>query len=90
MNLTSAWQDSPSRLLRASDEERDSVVDQLRTHCASGRLTADELADRAQAAYAARTLGELDTLLYDLPKPAMPPLRPLARIPAPSCCWSCR
>lgn len=87
MHLASTGQDTPIRLLRASDEDRDGVVDQLRAHCASGRLTADELADRAQAAYAARTLGELDALLHDLPQPAQPTLGPLTRPPAPSRRW---
>lgn len=87
MNLASTGQDTSIRLLRASDEQRDNVVERLRAHYASGRLTADELADRAQAAYAARTLGELDALLHDLPKAAQPPLGPLTRPPAQSCRW---
>jgi DUF1707 SHOCT-like domain len=59
--------------LRASDEQRDRAAQEIREHFAAGRLTDDELSDRVQAAYAARTEGELKTLLSDLPKlPASP------------------
>ena len=59
--------------LRASDEQRDRAAQEIREHFAAGRLTDDELGDRVQAAYAARTVGELKRLLADLPKlPASP------------------
>ena len=59
--------------LRASDAERERAAQDIREHFAAGRLTDDELDDRVQAAYAARTEGELRTLLSDLPKlPASP------------------
>ncbi|MBV9801606.1 MAG: DUF1707 domain-containing protein [Solirubrobacterales bacterium] len=54
--------------LRASDEQRDRAAQEIREHFAAGRLTDDELSDRVQAVYAARTEGELNTLLSDLPK----------------------
>jgi DUF1707 SHOCT-like domain len=54
--------------LRASDEQRDRAAAEIREHFAAGRLTDDELSDRVQAAYAARTQGELNALLADLPK----------------------
>lgn len=58
---------------RASDEQRDRAAQDIREHFAAGRLTDEELSDRVQAAYAARTEGELRTLLSDLPKlPASP------------------
>lgn len=57
------------RSLRVSDAEREAVVDLLRDHCAEGRLTPDELADRIGAAQAARTFADLDELTSDLPKP---------------------
>jgi hypothetical protein len=53
--------------MRASDADRDGVVDQLRDHGAAGRLTTEELEERADLALAARTNGELDALLKDLP-----------------------
>jgi hypothetical protein len=59
--------------LRASDEQRERAVREIREHFAAGRLTDDELSERVQAAYAARTEGELNAVLADLPKlPASP------------------
>ena len=52
--------------LRASDADRERFVEALRRHHADGRLTTEELAERT-AAYAARTLGDLDALATDLP-----------------------
>jgi hypothetical protein len=54
--------------LRASDEQRDRAADEIREHFAAGRLSDEELDDRVQAAYAARTQGDLARLLADLPK----------------------
>src|SRR5581483_10638791 len=54
--------------LRASDEQRDRAVAEIREHFAAGRLTDEELSDRVQAAYSARTEGELNALMADLPK----------------------
>jgi hypothetical protein len=53
--------------LRASDEDRERTVELLREHCAVGRLTADEFQDRLELAFAARTRGDLDVLVADLP-----------------------
>ena len=53
--------------MRAADVDRDRVVDLLRDHRAAGRLTTDELEDRTARALEARTFGELDALLTDLP-----------------------
>ena len=57
--------------LRASDEERERAASELRVHFAAGRLSEDELNDRLEAVYAARTAGDLRTVLADLP--ALPP-----------------
>jgi hypothetical protein len=69
--------------LRASDAERESVAGRLREHAVSGRLTPEELDERLGAAYAARTIGELDALLADLlsppPVPAAVTRRDVAR-----------
>jgi hypothetical protein len=65
--------------LRASDEERERAAALLRDHCAEGRLTAEELDERLEVAYRARTLGELDELLHDLPGAVVP--APPARTP---------
>lgn len=61
--------------LRASDADREQFVESLRRHHAEGRLTLEELTERTERAYAARTLGDLDALGGDLP-----PIRP----PAPA------
>jgi hypothetical protein len=55
--------------LRASQAEREEVVERLRVHTGGGRLELDELEDRVEAAYAAKTRGELAELLSDLPEP---------------------
>ena len=53
--------------LRASDADRERTAQLLREHHAVGRLTAEEFNDRLEKAFGARTLGELDELLADLP-----------------------
>ncbi|MBV9944947.1 MAG: DUF1707 domain-containing protein [Solirubrobacterales bacterium] len=59
--------------LRASDEQRERAAREIREHFAAGRLTDEELGDRLQAAYSARTEHDLSRLLSDLPNlPAAP------------------
>jgi hypothetical protein len=53
--------------LRASDDDRDRLVDELNEHAVAGRLDTDEFEDRLKSAYAARTTAELDALRRDLP-----------------------
>ncbi|MEV0908531.1 DUF1707 SHOCT-like domain-containing protein [Streptomyces hokutonensis] len=53
--------------LRASHADRDRVVDVLTGAAGDGRLTAEELDERVEAALSARTLGELAVLTADLP-----------------------
>jgi hypothetical protein len=53
-------------VVRASDADRDRVVDVLREAVADGRLTPGELDDRLGTALTARTLGELAGLTADL------------------------
>jgi hypothetical protein len=53
--------------LRASHEDRDRVVEQLRVAAGDGRLTAEELDERLETALTARTCAELAPLLSDLP-----------------------
>lgn len=52
---------------RASDVERHAVVRRLERALREGRLTLVEFDERTQAAFAARTVGELDELTEDLP-----------------------
>jgi hypothetical protein len=55
------------RPIRASDQERESVVDVLRDAFTDGRLTFDEFEERTAAAYAAKTWAQLWELTSDLP-----------------------
>jgi hypothetical protein len=59
--------------LRASDADRDRVIDVLRAATADGRLTADEFSERMEAALSSRTFRELAPLTADL---ATPPASP--------------
>jgi class 3 adenylate cyclase len=56
--------------VRIADQDRNRLVDVLRTHCADGRLTLDEFSERVGEVFAARTQAELDAALRDLPIPA--------------------
>jgi len=53
--------------LRASDADREQLAEELRAHAVAGRIDTDELEERLQGAYGARTLGDLDELRRDLP-----------------------
>ncbi|MGB9373473.1 MAG: DUF1707 domain-containing protein [Jiangellales bacterium] len=61
---------------RAGDGDRDRVAAVLRDAHAEGRLDLDELTERLDATYRAKTFGELATLTDDLPTP-----RPRSRPP---------
>jgi hypothetical protein len=67
--------------IRVSDAEREEVVERLREHTAAGRLTPEELDERIDEAYAARTRGELDRVMRELPvrPPPVPDLRAARR-----------
>lgn len=74
------------RNLRASDADRERVANVLREAAGDGRLTMDELDERLDAVYAAKTYAELEPITHDLPDadaphaPAPPPAA--ARDPA--------
>jgi Domain of unknown function (DUF1707) len=55
--------------LRIGDAERDATMAQLRDHFVAGRLTFDELTDRIDLALAAKTQGQINSLMADLPRP---------------------
>jgi hypothetical protein len=69
----------PGRL-RATDAERDAVVEQLRAALTDGRLDVDEHDERVQRALESRTRGELVPLTEDL----APAERPGVPHPTPS------
>lgn len=76
----------PHAHLRASDIDRDQVVDVLRDALMSGRLTQDEHADRLEQTLQAKTLGELEPITRDLIVPGqVAPAAPSAQpVPASS------
>jgi hypothetical protein len=59
-------------LVRASDADRDRVVEALAGASAEGRLTLEEYSERSDAALVARTLGDLASLTADLPASSLP------------------
>jgi hypothetical protein len=61
--------------LRASDADRERVVTLLAEAVSDGRLTLGEHSERTEAAYSARTLGELAELTADLALPTAQPIR---------------
>ncbi|MGP3686317.1 DUF1707 SHOCT-like domain-containing protein [Streptomyces sp. IBSNAI002] len=64
--------------LRASDADRDRVLERLRDAVAEGRLDMEEFEERLEAAYKSRTYAELEPLTRDLPSAGAP-----APLPAP-------
>ncbi len=76
------------RDMRCSDTDREAVAEVLRGAMADGRLDYDELSDRLDKAYAARTYRELEPLVLDLPGaggvnlPAPRPGAPARPVPA--------
>lgn len=53
--------------MRAGDKDRQAVADQLKQALDEGRLDLSEYDERLQQTYAAKTYGELDGLLADVP-----------------------
>jgi hypothetical protein len=58
----------PEPALRASDDDRDTVLRALGRHAAEGRLNLDEFDQRCTAALAAVTRADLASLTADLPE----------------------
>ena len=65
MGMNQGGELNPS--IRASDADRERVVELLRQHTAEGRIDAEEFEERMAAAYAAKTMGALAELTTDLP-----------------------
>lgn len=59
-------QDPEPRDLRASDADREKIIDILRDAATDGRLTLEEHTERVEQTYEAKTLGELKDLTRDL------------------------
>lgn len=71
------------RLLRVSDEDRHTVAEVLRQAAGEGRIDLEELDERLEATYSAKTYGELVPITADLPLagPTPRPLPPAAPLP---------
>lgn len=63
--------------LRASDDDRRRVVEQLERHTADGRLTLNDYDDRVRQVYGATTVADLARITSDLPRlaPIAEPVR---------------
>jgi Domain of unknown function (DUF1707) len=75
--------------LRASDSDRDRVLDILKAAFVQGRLTKDELDARVGQTLASRTWGDLTAITSDippwpLPRPVRKPARPSSSPPTPA------
>ena len=64
--------------VRASDAERNEIIEQLREAAAEGRLTMEELTDRIELAANAVMRSDLDALTADLPTPGVSVSAPAA------------
>ncbi|MEV6111022.1 DUF1707 domain-containing protein [Streptomyces sp. NPDC052109] len=85
--------DDASPELRASDADRERVAEVLRDAVAEGRLDMEEFEERLEAAYSARTYGELAPLTRDLPAAGAatpPPPVSFTKEPARSGSWAGR
>src|SRR2546428_7895914 len=71
--LTRVEGEERSPAMRVSDADRERAAGSLGEHAAAGRLTFEELSERLDRAYAARTQAELDAISADLPAPSAPP-----------------
>jgi hypothetical protein len=59
--------DTHINMLRAGDADREKVADKLRKHHADGRLDTEEFQERINRCLQAKTLGELEAVVADLP-----------------------
>ncbi len=63
--------------LRAGDTDREATADRLRHSHSEGRIDSDEFATRIDRCYDAKTMGELQQLVSDLP-PERPRREPIS------------
>ncbi len=71
----------PNGAIRASDADRQAVIERLRAHTVEGRLSLDEFEVRVGEVLAAKTLADLAATMRELPEAQ--PARPTAS-PRPS------
>lgn len=70
--------------MRAADSDRQAVADKLKKAMDEGRLDLAEYDERLQQTYAAKTYGDLQGLLDDLPDGTLPVQAPAGARPAPA------
>jgi len=58
--------------VRVGDADREATAAQLREHYADGRLTLEELNERLDQTFAAKTKADLNTVMRDLPQTVSP------------------
>jgi hypothetical protein len=78
--------------MRVGDAERDAAAADLGEHYTAGRLTIDELHERLESVFAAKTFGQLARIMSDLPGSARlaalsSPFGPVAMPGAPGLPW---
>src|SRR5690348_126450 len=56
--------------MRVSDADREQAAEVLREAAGQGRISMDELDERLERAYAAKTYADLAPVTHDLPQPA--------------------
>ena len=66
------WPRGP-HAIRIGDAERDAAAADLGEHYTAGRLTLDELHERLETVFAAKTFGQLARIMSDLPGPGRLP-----------------
>jgi len=69
--------------VRVGDADREAIAAQLREHYADGRLTLEELNERLDQVFAAKTRADLNTVMRDLPQVT----RPTAGAPYGGTAW---
>jgi Domain of unknown function (DUF1707)/Cell wall-active antibiotics response 4TMS YvqF len=58
-------------LMRVSDADREQAAEVLREAAGQGRISMDELDERLELAYAAKTYADLAAVIHDLPQPGV-------------------
>lgn len=69
--------------MRAADDDRERYAERVREGLAEGRLDLNEMDERLRQVYRAKTFGDLDRLIADLPGPVPPQRSQVAPAPQP-------